>query len=197
MKPVAVGVDDHRGWANVVSVGLHDGAAVVVHRRRVDLIRPGLPTQPHHHEAQDLADAAARALVGRVRASIAASCRTALRAVAEELGGLGYRPVVLAIRAPRETPDDLRIVLQNQAASIAADGALYLTGLAGAAVELGIRVFPYARRDVELAAASALGVTPAACSALVTSLGASLGPPWAKEHRMAAAAAISALGSLA
>jgi hypothetical protein len=190
-KPVAVGVDDHRGWANLVSVALHGGRAVVVNRRRIEIIHPHLPTQPHHHEMQDLGLDEAGELVRRVTESIAESCRSALRALA----GRGYRPVSMAIRAVPETPDDLGVVLENQAASIAADAALYLRGLAGAAAELGVELFTYRRADVEASAARALGAEPAEVPAFLKSLGEGLGPPWRKEHRIAAAAAIGALGS--
>jgi hypothetical protein len=192
---VAVGVDDHRGWANFVAIALHDGRAVVVHRRRSELIHPHLPTQPHHHEAQGVALDEARDLVRRVAESIAESCRSALRTLAEELAGLGYRPVSIAIRAVPQTPDDLGAVLENQAAAIAADAALYLRGLAGAAAELGVEVRSYARRDLEASAARALGMEPAEVPAFLQSLGEGLGPPWAKEQRLAAAAAIGALES--
>ena len=194
-KPVAVGVDDHRGWANLVSVSLRGGRAIVVNRRRIELIHRDLPTQPHHHEAQVLALDEARELVRRVTESIAESCRSALRPLVEELAGRGYRPVLIAIRAVPETPDDLRVVLENQAASIAADGALYLRGLAGAAAELGVEVRPYTRADAEARAARALGVETAEVPAFLKSLGEGLGPPWSKEHRIAAAAAIGALES--
>ena len=193
MKPVAVGVDDHRGWAYLVSVARHGGSAVVVHRRRIELIHPHLPSQPHHHEAQDLALDKARELVHRVTESIAESCRSSLRTWAEELAGRGYRPVSMAIRAVPKTPDDLGFVLENQAASIAADAALYLRGLAGAAAELGVEVRPYMRGDLEASAARALGMEPAEVPAFLKALGEGLGPPWRKEHRIAAAAAIGAL----
>jgi hypothetical protein len=194
-RPVAVGVDDHRGWANVVSVTLHAGEAVVVNRRRIELIHRNLPSQPHHHEAQDLGLDEARALVRRVAESIAQSCRSGLRTLVEELAARGYRPVSMAIRAVPETPHDLRVVLENQAASIAADAALYLRGLAGAATELGVEVRPYRRRDVEASAARTLGMEPAEVPAFLQSLREALGPPWTKEHRLAAAAAIGALES--
>jgi len=194
-KPVAVGVDDHRGWAYLVCVARDRGRAVVVNRRRVELIHSHLPGQPHHHEARDLALDEARELIRRITESIAESCRSALRTLAEELAGQGYRPVSIAIRAVPETPDDLGVVLENQAASIAADAALYLRGLAGAAAELGVEVRPYLRKDVDAGAAGALGIEPAEVPAFLKSLGEGLGPPWRKEHRIAAAAAIGALGS--
>jgi hypothetical protein len=166
-----------------------------VNRRRIELIHPHLPTQPHHHEAQGLALDEARELVRRVSESIAESCRPALGMLAEELTGRGYRPVLLAIRAVPETPDDLSVVLENQRASIAADALLYLRALAGAAAELGVEVRPYMRRDVEASVARALGMEPAEVPAFLKSLGEGLGPPWRKEHRIAAAAAIGALAA--
>jgi len=181
---VAVGVDDHRGWAHLVAVALRGGRAVVVDRRRIELIDPHLPGQPHHHEAQSLPLDEARAFVRRVGESIAASCRSALRTLAEELAGRGYGPVTMALRAVPETPDDLGAVLENQAASIAADAALYLRGLAGAAATLGVEVRLYRRRDLEASAAKVLGLK---------SLGEGLGPPWSREYRIAATAAIGAL----
>jgi hypothetical protein len=195
MNAAVVGVDDHRGWANLVSIAMHGGRAVVVDRRRIALIHAHLPPQPHHHEAQDLALDEARALVRRVAESIAESCRPALRALAEELAGRGYRPVSIALRAVPEVPDDLSVVLENQAAAIAADSALYLRGLAGAAAELGVEVRPYKRADAEASAARTLGIEPPQVPALLKSLGEGLGAPWRKEHRIAAAAAIGALES--
>ena len=191
-KPVVVGVDDHRGWANLVSVALQGGNVVVVNRRRIELIHPGLPSQPHHHEAQDLALHEARELIRRVTESITESCLSALRAPFEELAR-GYKPVSMAIRAAPETPDDLGAVLENQTTSIAADGALYLRGLAAAAAKLGVEVRPYLRRDLEASVARALGIGSAEVPAFLKSLGEGLGPPWSKEQRIAAAAAIGAL----
>ena len=192
-KPVVVGVDDHRGWANLVSVALQGGSVVVVNRRRIELIHPGLPNQPHHHEAQDLALDEAQELIRRVTESITESCLSALRAPFEELAGRGYRPVSMAIRAAPETPDDLRAVLENQTTSIEADAALYLRGLAAAAAELGVEVRPYLRRDLEASVARALGIESAEVPAFLKSLGQGLGPPWSKEQRLAATAAIGAL----
>ena len=68
------GVSDHNGWAVVVCVA--DGK--VFDRRRIELVEPGLPCMPHHHEGQALPIGEAVALVARVRASAALCAGSAL-----------------------------------------------------------------------------------------------------------------------
>ena len=72
-----VGVAHHLGWAVLVTASAdHE----VVDRRRVELVEPGLPAAPIHHEGgahelhrtgAPLDDEALAALVARVRASAA------------------------------------------------------------------------------------------------------------------------------
>src|SRR5262249_12423536 len=63
---VRLGIAHHFGWA--VAVTASDDREVV-DRRRMELIEPGVPAAPIHHEGKPLDDAAATALVQRVRAS--------------------------------------------------------------------------------------------------------------------------------
>ncbi len=193
--PAVVGIADHRGWATLVCVGTREGLPVVLDRRRVDLVAPDLPSQPRHHEAVDLDLAEARELVDRVKRSAASCAHAALSRLRDDIGAKD-RLVSIALREGRvgQVPDTLADVLTSQAAMIAADGALYLDALSRAAVELGIDV-AWHPRGAELArAALALGVDSETVTAFLSDVGRELGPPWRKEQRSAAAAAISALG---
>ena len=67
--PVVVGVADHNGWAALVCVSVKDGSPVVIDRRRVELIEPGLPKQPYEHETVGMNAAEAGRLVQEVRES--------------------------------------------------------------------------------------------------------------------------------
>ena len=87
-----VGVAEHGSAAVLVTVA-HDGT--LLDRRRVELIEPGLPTHPHHHEgswamgsylntpgARPMPLVEAVALVERVRAAAARGARAGLDALA-------------------------------------------------------------------------------------------------------------------
>jgi hypothetical protein len=50
---VRVGIAHHLGWAVAVTAS---AGHVVVDRRRIELIEPGLPTAPVEHEARHLDD---------------------------------------------------------------------------------------------------------------------------------------------
>jgi hypothetical protein len=94
----------------------------------------------------------------------------------------------------RRVPDTLAEVLRSQAYMIAADGALYRDALASAATELGLKVAFHARGSESDGAARVLGVDDGELGTFLAEAGRALGPPWRKEHRNAAAAAIAALG---
>src|SRR3954467_1669419 len=94
-----VSVAEHTGWAHVVCVAARGHVPVVIARRRVALIDPGLPTLPYEQETSAMAPAEANAVIAAVRRSIAARTAEALRRIATELEP-GHAVVALAIRQP-------------------------------------------------------------------------------------------------
>lgn len=162
-------------------------------RRRVALIDTGLPIAPSHHEAPALDIGPATALVNQVRRSVAEHARSAISTVLET-----YRAGVLILPAsPHQgLPDSLEEILSSRPLTLAADGMLYRESLADAAAELGLKVRRYSRKiDQKTRAARAMGVEAAQVSSLLDQFGRVAGPPWRKDHKMAAAAALSVLGS--
>ena len=73
-----VGISDHCGWAEFVTVGVRDNAPLVLDRRRATLIAPGLPGTPYHHEGLELPLADAEKLINRVRQSVVEHTQAAL-----------------------------------------------------------------------------------------------------------------------
>ena len=61
-----VGIADHLGWAVVVTASADHA---VVDRRRIELVEPGTPVMPVHHDGQALDDDGMAALIESVRAS--------------------------------------------------------------------------------------------------------------------------------
>jgi hypothetical protein len=189
------GVDEHRGWANVLTVAAPSGRPVVLDRRRVELIGKDVPDQPHHHEATGLDLAEATALVERVRDSVASYTHTALGQLRSDLESEA-KLVSIALREgpPRPLPATLAEILASQNAAIDADGELYRGALCDAAAALAIDVATYPRKAETELAMLALGAEPDQLDALLREIGQDLGPPWRKDHKNAVAAAIGVLG---
>ena len=175
----AAGVYDHGGWAVVVCVA----GRRVIDRRRIELVEPGLPSIPHHHEAQKLPLAEAVTLVERVRAS-AQLC--AQRALAE----LPPSTKVIAIRKRPKLPPSIAERITNTWAQNRADWVMYRDVIAEAAQARGWLVSEYDTKTVLSEAAQLLGVDD--ISGFMNEVRKSLGPPWAKDHRLAMAAALVA-----
>lgn len=82
-------------------------------------------------------------------------------------------------------PDALSEILASRRVLYAADGEMYRRALSDEATSLALDVQTHPRKPVF---ESGLGT-------FVAALGRELGPPWQKDHRTAAAAAIQALAS--
>jgi hypothetical protein len=178
-----LGIAHHLGWAVAVTASVDHQ---VVDRRRIELIEPGMPTAPIHHEGKHLDDAAAAALVEKVRASAVRAASASLDQLATALP----EPIVsMSLRAwPLDFPDD--IALQRRAPYEArADSVMYREVLAELAHARGWAVHLYDAGDVESQAVSVLGER---ADEVLHGPRARLGPPWAKDHRMALAATIMA-----
>ena len=188
-----LGIAHHLGWA--VAVVASDDH-VVVDRRRIELIEPGLPAAPVHHEGGPhamhrtgpaLDDEALAALVTKVRSSAEAATAAALH----EIGATLPSPIVsISLRAwPDDFPDDIATKRQVPYES-RADSVMYRQVLAEVAQERGIEVHSYDAKAVEAQAARLLGER---ADEVLYGPRASLGPPWSKDHRVALAATVLAV----
>jgi hypothetical protein len=180
---VRVGVAHHFGWAVVVTAAADH---TVVDRRRIELIEPGVPAAPIHHEGKPLADTAAAALVERVRES----ARRATSASLDELSADLPEPIQsMSLRAwPVDFPAD--IAVQRRAPYEArADSVMYRQVLADCARARGWDIHLFDAKTVESEARNLLGDR---ADAVLRGPRTTLGPPWANDHRMALAATIVA-----
>jgi hypothetical protein len=180
---VRLGIADHLGWAIAVTASVdHE----VVDRRRIELIEPGLSAAPIHYESRRLDVAATAALVAQVRASAARATSAALDAIAIALPA----PILsISLRAlPLDFPDD--IAVQRRAPYEArADAIMYRQVLCELAHARDWEVHFYDARDVE---DQAVGVLAERSDDVLRGPRAAMGPPWAKDHRVALAATVVA-----
>ena len=189
-----IGIAHHFGWAVAVTATPEHQ---VVDRRRIELIEPGLPVAPVHHEGgafplhqtgEPLDDAALAALVADVRASARRAASAALDDIAAAAAASG--PIMsLSLRAwPEDFPDDIarqrRVPYESRA-----DSVMYLQVLAALAEERGWAVHFFDAKNVEAEATRLLGDR---ARHVLQAPKQTLGPPWAKDHRMALAATIVA-----
>jgi hypothetical protein len=178
-----VGIAHHLGWAVAVTAAADHR---VVDRRRIELVEPGVPAAPIHHEGKDLDDAAAAEMVARVRASAARATAASLDDLA---AAVGHPIVSLSLRAwPPDFPEDIA-VQRRVPYEARADSVMYRQVLDDAARARGWAVHFFEARDVGRQAARILGER---ADEVLRGPRAALGPPWAADHRMALAATVVA-----
>jgi hypothetical protein len=198
-RRATVGVAEHGNSAVLVTVA---PSGELLDRRRIDLTDGGLPTHPHHHEgswavgrylntpgARRLSLAEAVALVERVRVAAARGARESLAALATAVP----LPIAsIALRVCPELPPTVEQRITDNRAQTMADTVMYREALAAAAEARGWSVSWYDRERVFRDAAAALGRDD--IEAFLQAMGRSMGPPWQAKHKLAAAAALAAVG---
>ncbi|MGA3148522.1 MAG: hypothetical protein ABSF33_13765 [Acidimicrobiales bacterium] len=185
-----IGIAHHFGWAVAVTASPN---FEVVDRRRIELIEPGLPVAPIHHEGrmhemhnsgEPLDDDGLTALVAKVRQS---AVRMTAASLDELVNSLPKPITAIAIRGwPSCFPEDIATQRRPPYES-RADSVMYCQVLSDVAAERGWGIRTYDAKTVESDAAAFLG--PRAKDVLHGPRNA-LGPPWSKDHRTALAATI-------
>ena len=193
---VVVGVADHSGWANLVSVAAPDGLPIVVDRRRVPLVEKSVPSQPYEHATQALPAAESEQLLRRVKRSVAACTKQAFDYLAADLSPR-YHVSSIAIRHPPLTrlPATVAEVHASYHTQCRADGMLYHLAICEASRRRRWKVHLHHRGEEVARAAEALGVSTDEVEQFVNGLKKTLKPPWTAEYRHAFAAAIATLNT--
>jgi hypothetical protein len=186
-----LGIAHHFGWAVAVVASADH---TIVDRRRIELLEPGLPAAPIHHEggthpfhgsAGPLDDNALTALVTEVRASAVRAAAAALDRLASELP---EEIVSMSLRAwPPDFPQDIA-TLRRPPHESRADSVMYCQVLSELAHQRGWMVHLYDAKTIENEAAGILGER---ADDVLRSPRKTLGPPWSKDHRMALAATVA------
>ena len=176
-----LGIADHFGWAVAVTATREHA---VVDRRRIELVEPGFSQAPIHYDRQRLDVDATAALVAEVRASVVRATTAAF----DELTAALPAPIVsISLRTwPPDFPTDMA-VLRQPPYEARADAVMYRQVLSELAFGRGWAVHLYDAKKVEAQAADILG---ARADDVLQGPRATLGPPWAKDHRTALAATI-------
>jgi hypothetical protein len=191
---VAFGLKSHSGWAALVVVGRRDSDFQVADRRRVELAEEEWAKQPYH-AAEALEPAKAREVVRR---GVEAARRNAVReiraAVARERER-GNDVAACAVLSADPMPDwSTGQILAVHFRMHKAEGVLFRDVLARAARACRLRLVEIPEKTLVQHAARALRASARELANRVRSLGESIGPPWGKDQKDAALAALVALG---
>ena len=176
-----LGIADHLGWAVAVTASVEHE---VVDRRRVELVEPGITPAPIHYESHRLDVAATTALVEEVRASVVRASSAAL----DEIASVVPEPIVsMSLRRwPPDFPDEIA-VQRRVPYEARADAIMYRQVLSEIAHARGWDVHLYDAKAVERQAADRLAER---ADEVLYGPRVTLGPPWARDHRVALAATI-------
>ena len=182
-----VGVSDHAGWAVLITAA-RDGT--IFDRRRVELLDAGLPSMPHHHDAQALPVSEAVELIERVRLSTERRASLALETLATDVAS----PIQgIALRALQPLPPTIANRIRDYRARNVADWVMYREALAKAAESRGWLVHWYDPKTVFDTASDALHTRTLDVHFLQARK--MLGSPWNQDHKLAMAAAIAGHGT--
>jgi hypothetical protein len=185
---VAFGLKAHSGWAALVVVGVGPDGVEVVDRRRIVLVHEheaDWAKQPYH-AALGLRPPDARRLVGRaVRAADRHAARE-IRAAVGRAREAGHEVVACAVLVGGPMPPwSVDEILAVHFRMHKAEGVLFREALARAAAACGLRQVSLPEKT--------LASTHRAHAGRVAALGKTVGPPWGKDQKEAALAALVAL----
>ena len=197
MKRAALGFRMHSGWGVLVAVSGDGDSVQLVERRRIVVTDSGMPgaTQPYHYGASlELAEAERH-----IANCAAVSERLALAAVGEVVRGLKVRKyriegAAVLLASGRALPTLAKILAAHPLIHTA-EGEFFRRAVRGACERLKVSVAAIPERELEERAKAAFGKGGGSVQRRLATLGSSVGPPWTKDHKAAALAALMVLAS--
>ena len=190
---VVFGLKAHSGWAALVVLGRQKDDVVVVDRRRVELVEDEWARQPYH-AAEGLKPELARDLVKR--GSDAAhriairEIRAALKRETDRKNQVKACAVLVGSPMPGWSVDEILAVHFRMHK---AEGVLFRDALVQAAKECKIKAVEIPEKELLNHAEHKLKTPANKLTAQLSALGKAAGPPWGKDQKEAALAALIAL----
>jgi len=193
---VALGLKAHSGWAVLVVLGFSGDNFQVVDRRRIELVegdQAAWARQPYH-AAEHRAEADARDLVRRGTKAAYRVALQEMKATVKRLGAQSHQITACGVLLPAPMPDwTTGEVLAVHFRMHKAEGVLFPDALARAAERCSLNLVGIPEKTLSQEAAKLMGKSLSELTKLVAALGKIVGPPWGKDQKSAALAAMVAL----
>jgi hypothetical protein len=191
---VSFGLKAHSGWAMLVVMGTSNGEFKVVDRRRLELVDEQWAKQPYH-AAEKLEISAARKLVASGIASARRIATREIRSAVKREREKGNKVAACAVLVSDPMPEwTVEQILAVHFRMHKAEGVLFREVLVRAAEQCALKAVRIPEKLLPEYAESALRLTENGQEELIASLGKDAGTPWGKDQKVAALAALIALG---
>jgi hypothetical protein len=192
---IVFGFKAHSGWAALVAIGRSGKEYQVIDRRRIELVdkRELWAKQPYHaaeHMKADQARATVKRAVEMVHRVAEQQMRQALARAKESK----YEVMACAVLVPEPMPAwTTEEILAVHFRMHKAEGVLFPEALCRGAEQCKVPLVRIAEKGLEACAARHLSMLPGDIAETIAAIGKSAGPPWAKDQKTAALAAMIAL----
>ena len=193
---VSFGLKSHSGWAALVVLGTEAGNLQVLDRRRIELVEDDgteWAKQPYH-AAEGKSSAEARSIVERGIESARRLSVREMQAAVKRAGEEGHHVAACAVLMTDPMPNwSVDEILAVHFRMHKAEGVLFREALARAARECRLELVTIQEKSLSDHAQTALGMSAGSLLKTVATLGKSIGPPWGRDQKDSALAAMVAL----
>lgn len=189
---VAFGLKAHSGWAALVALGKTSRDFTVVDRTRLELVEEEWAKQPYH-AAEELEPKEARDVVKRGITAAHRIARRELKAALKHERDLGNQVVACAVLVGSPMPDwSVEQILAVHFRMHQAEGVLFRDALIAATNASDLKLVTLPEKTLLQDAEKSLRTPASDLLKTVSALGKSAGPPWGKDQKDAALAALVA-----
>lgn len=191
---VGFGLKAHSGWAALVVLGIESGKLEVVDRRRIELVQELWARQPYH-AAEDLEAAEARKVVEHGIRAAHQNAKREIEAAVKRAERNSHRVKACAVLIGEPMAHwSVEQILAVHFRMHKAEGILFREALAQAANECGLKLLRIPEKTLGEYAEQVLATPLKKLVNEIVSMGKIAGPPWGKDQKDAALAAMVALG---
>lgn len=189
---VVFGLKAHSGWAALVALAKHGNEFTVVDRSRVELVDEEWAKQPYH-AAEELEPQQAREVVKRGISAAHRIARRELKTAVKRTRALGNDVVGCAVLVGNPMPEwSVAQILAVHFRMHQAEGVLFREALIAAAKASGLKLVTLPEKTLLQEAEKSLRTPASDLLKTISALGKSAGPPWGKDQKDAALAALVA-----
>lgn len=193
---VAFGIKAHSGWAALVVLGTSSSELQVVDRRRMELVEKDeapWAKQPYH-AAEHLDAGDARILVRRGLVSARRIAIREMRTAVKRARETGHEVTTCAVLVVDPMPDwTVAEILAVHFRMHKAEGVMFRDALTHAATTCGVGLVEIGEKELDEHAERVMASSMNSLRKTIAALGKSVGPPWGKDQKDAALAAMIAL----